>query len=129
MLFALADKLERTNYTYSEITCAILGKKYKNIVDLLLIVLQIGCCVSYVIFFLDFFEQVFEASGKKSADIIYLLLAMTIIMPLSMLDNIKLFAKYSFIGNVLILLTLLVVTIKNFDVLYTTNNYKENHTN
>lgn len=37
MLFAVADKLQKTDHSYSDLTQVVLGRKYQKIVDILLI--------------------------------------------------------------------------------------------
>lgn len=82
-----------------------------------------------MIFFLNFFEHVFVTNGKRADDFLYLLLAMLIIVPLSMINNFALFSKASFVGNLLIVVTLIIVTMKNFDIMYTQDGYQRNSQN
>ena len=67
--------------------------------------MQIGCCVAYIIFFLDFFEIAFDNS-TFFARIVYSLVALIIITPMSMINSFHFFYKWSIIANILTLLTI-----------------------
>lgn len=85
-----------------------------------------GCCVSYVIFFLKFFEHAFNTTGNRADDIIYLFLALCIILPMSLVNDIKTFSKASIVGNTFVISTLIVIFINDFHMMATNPESGEN---
>lgn len=110
LLFELADSFKREGVDYSYIARHYLGEKGQLIVRIFLLKFQIGCCISYVIFFLKFFESAFDIAGSSNNhDFIYLLIALFIIVPMSFINNVATFSKISFVANIMISITLLAI--------------------
>mmetsp|Transcript_15577 Transcript_15577/g.1400 ORF Transcript_15577/g.1400 Transcript_15577/m.1400 type:complete len:124 (+) Transcript_15577:475-846(+) len=85
-----------------------------------------GCCVSYVIFFLKFFEHAFNTTGNRADDVIYLFLALCIILPMSLVNDIKTFSKASIVGNSFVISTLIVIFINDFHMMATNPDTEKN---
>lgn len=60
-----------------------------------------------MIFFIQFFGIAFDTTGNEWDDLIYLGLALAIIIPLSLINNVAFFIKTSLLANFLIIITLL----------------------
>jgi hypothetical protein len=93
MLFKIADSYNKPGMTYPILAELNYGSKGVTIVKSLLVAFQVGCCVGYFIFFIKFFENSFNTIGNKTDDIVYLILALCIILPMSLINNIALFVK------------------------------------
>ena len=68
-----------------------------------------------MIFFIKFFEYVFDTAGNSLDDMIYLLLALCVIVPLSLVNDVKVFKKTSFIANIFVIGTLLIIYMHNIN--------------
>ena len=79
-----------------------------------------------MIFFLKFFEHAFHTTGNKLDDIFYLLLALTIILPMSLVNDIKTFSKASIVGNAFVVSTLIVIFINDFHMMATNPDTEKN---
>ena len=75
--------------------------------------------MSYLIFFIKFFANAFDNLGDKHNDFIYLLLALCIILPMSLINNIAIFVKFAALGNIFVGLTLLVIIGYDFKLIIT----------
>lgn len=74
-----------------------------------------GCCVSYVIFFVKFFEFAFGTTSSDTLDdMLYLCLALAIILPMSVVNDIAVFSKASIVGNAFVISTLILIFIYDF---------------
>ncbi|KAL4474446.1 hypothetical protein ABPG72_007845 [Tetrahymena utriculariae] len=110
LLFELADSYGKEGVDYQFIAKHHFGRKGQFIVSTFLVIFQVGCCISYVIFFMKFLENVFDMAGKNQGnDFIYLLIALAIIIPMSFINSISAFAKISILANFMIVITLLAI--------------------
>ena len=75
------------------------------------------CELSY--FFIKFFANAFDNLGDKQNDFIYLLLALCIILPMSLINNIAIFVKFAALGNIFVGITLLVIIGYDFKLIIT----------
>ena len=75
--------------------------------------------MSYLIFFIKFFANAFDNLGDKQNDFIYLLSALCIILPMSLINNIAIFVKFAALGNIFVGLTLLVIIGYDFKLIIT----------
>lgn len=57
--------------------------------------MQIGCCVSYVIFFIKFFEIALDLENTIGNRFLFLLLSLIVIGPMSLISNYSKFYKWS----------------------------------
>lgn len=96
------EKLPRSGIGFSDTARELIGPFAVPWVKAFLIMLQWGCCASYILFFMEFFEYAFYRSADVSLphELLYLLLALVIILPMTLIDNIATFAKYNAISNV-----------------------------
>lgn len=99
---------------YPQLAETLLGRKGVFCVKFMLVLFQVGCCVSYVIFFLKFFEHAFNTTGNKGDDVIYIALALCIILPMSLVNDIAVFAKASILGNIFVIGTLILIYVNDF---------------
>ncbi|EAS06664.2 transmembrane amino acid transporter protein (macronuclear) [Tetrahymena thermophila SB210] len=110
LLFELADSYGKEGVDYQFIAKHHFGRKGQFAVSTFIVIFQVGCCISYVIFFMKFLENVFGMAGKtQENDIIYLLIALAIIIPMSFINSISAFAKISILANFMIVVTLLAI--------------------
>lgn len=102
MLIKIVDELNLPNVGFSEATRIILGERAVFINRLFIIIGQWGCCASYMLFFVEFFENAIyhTTSVKIGHEIIYLLFAMCIILPMTLINNLSLFVKLNAVSNV-----------------------------
>ncbi|CAD8131453.1 unnamed protein product [Paramecium pentaurelia] len=109
MLLRIVDEINQPNLGFSEITRIILGENYVYLNKLFIIVMQWGCCASYVLFFMEFLEYAIyhHQDVVFSHQLIYLSIAMCIIIPLVFINNMTLFTKFSTIANSLIVISLI----------------------
>lgn len=75
--------------------------------------------MSYLIFFIKFFANAFDNLGDKQNDFIYLLSALCIILPMSLINNIAIFVKFAALGNIFVGITLLVIIGYDFKLIIT----------
>lgn len=108
-LIKIARHYNNKDTNYIELAERVLGKKSFVLLKIFFVINQIGCCISYIIFFLKFFEYVFDTEGNRAASVGYLFLAIAIIIPLSFINNIQVFVKYSRIANLFIMISLLLI--------------------
>jgi proton-coupled amino acid transporter len=69
--------------------------------------MQWGCCASYMLFFMTFFEYAFYNNGvdiPAEHILVYMSLALCLIGPLVLINNISVFAKFSIISIVICVL-------------------------
>ncbi|CAD8170756.1 unnamed protein product [Paramecium pentaurelia] len=109
MLLRIVDEINQPNLGFSEITRIILGENYVYLNKLFIIIMQWGCCASYILFFMEFLEFAIyhHQDVVFSHQIIYLSIAMCIIIPLVFINNMTLFTKFSTIANSFIIITLI----------------------
>ena len=93
MLFKIQESYRKENITYSQIAQFSFGRKGQLLVQTFLIIFQIGCCVSYIIFFTKFFEHAFSTENSKATDLLYISIALCVILPMTLINDITLFAK------------------------------------
>jgi len=74
-----------------------------------------------VIFFLNFLNHAFKTQGNETDEFVYLLIALAIIVPMSFLNNMVLFSKFSLIANICIALTLIYVLGHNIHIMINTD--------
>jgi hypothetical protein len=56
-----------------------------------------------------FFEHAFNTSGSKADKVIYLILALCIIIPISFINSLKKYARINLIANILIIICLIAI--------------------
>ena len=95
-----------------------MGRKASMIYKFLLINFQLGICISYAIFFTDFFQIAFQTQESPSTRIIFACLSLIIILPLSMINSYSFFVKFSNLANILIFITLIAILQLAFSELY-----------
>ncbi|KRX08332.1 hypothetical protein PPERSA_01793 [Pseudocohnilembus persalinus] len=118
LIFQVADKNTKKGMGYPELAEQLLGAKGVLTVKVMLCLFQIGCCVSYVIFFLKFFEYAFQTAGNKMDDLIYLFIALCIILPLSLINDVSFFKRTSIIGNAFVIGTLILIYVHNLNEIF-----------
>ncbi|CAD8091797.1 unnamed protein product [Paramecium sonneborni] len=109
MLLRIVDEINQPNLGFSEITYIILGENYVYINKLFIIIMQWGCCASYVLFFMEFLEYAIyhHQDVVFSHQLLYLAIAMCIIIPLVFINNMTLFTKFSTLANSFIIISLI----------------------
>jgi proton-coupled amino acid transporter len=102
MLLRIVDEIDQPNLGFSDITRIILGEKYVYMNKLFIILMQWGCCASYVLFFMEFLEYAIYHHHDVvfSHQLIYLAIAMCIIVPLVFINSMTIFTKFSAVANV-----------------------------
>ncbi|KAL4441416.1 hypothetical protein ABPG74_013711 [Tetrahymena malaccensis] len=128
LLFQVAEKYGKKGMTYEQLAQLFFGRKGMFCVKFFIIIFQFGCCISYIIFFLKFFEHVFEDENEtnKLHEFLYLCIALAIILPMNLINNISLFAKISFVANFFIICTLLAIIGYNIHLLIDSNTHQQN---
>lgn len=71
--------------------------------------MQMGCCVSYVIFFTDFFSIAFGIDSSWKNRILLLMMSSIVIVPMIMIDTYHYFHSWSQWANIFTLITLVTV--------------------
>ena len=105
----------------SELLNIVLGKNSKFIGDVFVSILQIGTCISYVFCFSLFFNYAF-----CYGNVIYLcgnhsmsfLVALTIIIPLSLVKTLTRYNKFSIVANIFIVITLITLFCYSLQVIF-----------
>ena len=88
------EKSKKTNLSLCDATKELISPSAVIWVKLFLIMAQWGCCASYIIFFMKFFEYAFYHSTDIDIthEIVYLCLALCIILPMTLINNMSKFA-------------------------------------
>ena len=110
-LLEVANVENKENQGLTEVAEVTYGEKGKQISKVILIAYQLGKAIAYLIFFISFFAHVFSKADSESGagDWIYLVMAFCIVLPLSFIDNMALFAKLSLFANTLTLIGLIYI--------------------
>lgn len=127
LLLEIADNTPKKDVGYPYLASLILGRKGNFFLKLFLVLFQIGCCISYIIFFVEFFEHAFNTAGNTADQLIYLALAFCLIVPISFLNNTRLFQKVSSIANAIMISSL--IAIMYFELTIMSNNSKHGNGN
>lgn len=94
-------KLNRVINSYSELSEAVLGPRWKVLVDGFMIVSQLGFAIAYLIFVGKQFDQVFcyedTFCGYKS---LYISLSAVVLIPICWLKSMKMLAYFSIASNI-----------------------------
>lgn len=73
-------------------------------------------CISYVIFFVTFFE---EAIGDTLPTVVYLIFALCIIFPITMVNELRGLVKFSSLANGIVFLTVVSILTMNMIDIFT----------
>ena len=114
LIVSVCSTMDKPNLTFKDVFDATLGKRGSNIYKVLLVIMQMGCCVAYVIFFTEFFSIAFGVSNSAGNRIIFLSISLVVIVPMIMINTYHLFHKWSRWANIFTLITL--ITILEFSV-------------
>ena len=98
---AEVKELKETNFT--ELYKDYVGQWSMVIFQVLMAILYFGSGVSYVIFFIDFFINAFGTPHEITYSLIFSLVSLCIILPLSFIRKLEFFAHYSFLSNLLMI--------------------------
>lgn len=109
LLLELVHDTSNKPSNVTEVFKRTMGRKATLLYKFFLASYQLGICVSYAIFFTDFFQIAFDTGNMPSSRIIFACFSLSIIFPLSMIDNFHFFVKFSNIGNILIIITLIAI--------------------
>ena len=60
LMLKIVNDVKKPQLKFKDLYSSILGAKYAVFYNACLLILQMGCCAAYVIFFTDFFEIVFQ---------------------------------------------------------------------
>ncbi len=101
-----------------ELFAKTMGNKAALIYKFLIATFQLGICISYAIFFTDFFQIAFQTQESPSSRILFACFSLIIILPLSMINKYHFFVKFSNFANILILITLIAIIQLAFSQLY-----------
>ena len=104
----IGKKSNEEGLSLAELLTKVVNKNMGRLFSVTVSVYCFGVGVSYVVYTIQFFTAVFIAFGYPLNRIIYLLFAFIIITPISFIKNIHFLNKYSLIGNVLLIATVLV---------------------
>lgn len=109
LLFELVQDTSNKIENVAEVFNRTMGRRSSLFYLFFLATYQFGICVSYAIFFTEFFQIAFNTESDPSSRILYACLSLVVIFPLSMINNFHFFVKFSNIGNILILITLIAI--------------------
>ena len=109
LIIELCSVMDKPNLTFKDVFDGTIGKRGTNIYKILLVIMQMGCCVAYVIFFTEFFSIAFGVSNSAGNRIIFLALSLVVIVPMIMINTYHFFHKWSRWANIFTLITLLTV--------------------
>lgn len=99
-------------YSYSQVVDKVLGRKGKIFLDVIIALTQWSFVISHITFlYLTFKGAIDNWTGTDSDPIYYIIGIVLIYTPISWVRNIAKFSFTFFLGVVLIMITLLVVTI------------------
>lgn len=98
----LQSKEELKDLTYYVVVLKAVGQRSASVSRMFVVLMQWGCCISYIIFFMKFFEYVFYHTDDPSLqhELVYLAFALCIIVPMSFIDNLAYFTKFNIFANV-----------------------------
>ncbi|CAD8095657.1 unnamed protein product [Paramecium sonneborni] len=126
----MADKYRQPNQLldYSKFIEITLGATYRSLSKLIVGSMQWGCCISYVIFFMEFFEIAFYGNAQSTFQhqLYYLLIALLILLPMTLIQNMAVFTKISAIANLLIVFPLAMIMISAIQTIID-ENYPEKY--
>lgn len=102
------EKVDRGIRSYSELGYAVLGGSAKMFLDICLVFSQLGFCIAYLIFIGNQMDQVIcletdlEFCDQKA---LYILLAITILVPLTWLRDMRYLGYVSMLSNFLLVIS------------------------
>ncbi len=118
LLLKVVENQLKRGEGYPELGRKVLGATGENSVKAFIVILQIGSCISYVIFFLEFLNKAFGTTEADRFDnLMYLVGALVIILPLSILNNVNFFVKSSIVGNLFIIATIVMISIIEIQII------------
>ena len=117
LMLEITKEFQKPEITFGDVYNLSLGRKAVNSFKFFLFCFQTGICVCFVIFFTKFFETAFGAADVIQNRIIFLLLSLVLIIPMTMINTYHFFYKWSRWANVFILATLSTVIVYNFQQL------------
>ncbi|CAD8190975.1 unnamed protein product [Paramecium pentaurelia] len=127
----MADKYRQPNQLmdYSKFIEITLGARYRSFSKLIVGSMQWGCCISYVIFFMEFFEIAFYGNDTSTFQhqLYYLLIALLILLPMTLIQNMAVFTKVSAIANGLIVFPLVMIIVSAIQAIINESYPKKYH--
>lgn len=89
---------------FSGIARELVGPWSINWMKFFLIIMQWGCCAGYILFFMQFVEYaVFDSlSISETHQLLYLFVALCIVVPMTLINNVAVFARFSFLSSVIL---------------------------
>lgn len=108
----VADHLKIRITSFSDLCYVITGKWGFFIARACVVILQVGVCAVYVSFFGIFFNNVFCYAGISSLCTYFgldLVLCLIIIIPLSLIKNLTKYNRFSFIANIFVSISLIII--------------------
>lgn len=96
---------------YSDMCDKVLSPSMAFVMRVFFVFGAITACISYVIFFVTFFEH---ALGDALPTYVYLGFALLIILPMSFINKLGGLVKFSFVANTIISLTIVSILVINF---------------
>lgn len=94
---------------------------------LFVIMLQIGVCASYIIFFTEFFQIAFNVSQDPNSKYWIFLISLVLLIPLIMINNFHFFQSYSKLATVMTAITLIAIMQYACHIIHTTDVYNNEH--
>ena len=104
----LADVKGLTDTNFKELYLDYVGKVGFIYFEVCMAINYFGVAVTYVIFFIDFFKNAFNTTGFLYT-LLYSVISLIIIIPMTLIRKLELFTQYSFLGILLTLISLIVV--------------------
>jgi len=97
------EEIGKPGLGFSEVARSLTGERSIKFIKFFLIIMQWGCCASYILFFMEFIEYAFFNSYEQTwlHELIYICLALCVILPMSLIDNFAKFARFSVPASVL----------------------------
>lgn len=103
LITRLAEVKDLKETNFSELYKDYVSKWSLAYFQISMAILYFGSGVSYVIFFIDFFINAFGTPHEIFYSMIFSLVSLVIILPLSFIRKLEFFANYSFISNTLMI--------------------------
>lgn len=118
LIIYLADVKGLKETDFKQLYIDYVGKGPVMYFQICMAINYFGVGITYVIFFIDFFKNAFKTTGVLYS-LLYGVLSLIVIIPLSLIRKLEFFTKYSFLANVLSIAVLIIIIqypIQNFDI-------------
>tara|TARA_B100000780_G_C21090611_1_gene439524 strand:+ start:101 stop:1630 length:1530 start_codon:yes stop_codon:yes gene_type:complete len=108
----------RVYLEYNDLAELSVGTKLKNIVTILVLIAQLGCCAAYVIFMGNNLSHIGANFGPTAAlpRFAYVIAVFPLILGLSFIKSIRGLTPFAFIGTILLIAGFIIVTIHGLNV-------------